>query len=108
MTARHGMARRWIAVAVLLAAARAMAAPRVYALPEETAALLPGPNMDIVASNCGACHSSDYISTQPRPLANPRAFWTAEVAKMRQAYGAPLDAADVPKIVDYLVETYGQ
>ena len=68
----------------------------------------PGPNLDVVQQNCSGCHSADYISTQPRHLPNPQAFWQAEVTKMKGPYGASIDAADVPKIVDYLVQTYGQ
>jgi len=33
-------------------------------------------------------------------------FWLAEVTKMIKTYGAPIDEADVPKIVDYLAATY--
>ncbi len=86
----------------------AQATPRLYALPDETAELAPGPNLETVQGNCGGCHSSEYISTQPRTFANPRAFWTAEVTKMQHAYGAPVADADVPAIVDYLVATYGK
>ena len=92
----------------LLLSVGAVAGPRVYTLPEETAELASGPHLETVQGNCGACHSSEYISTQPRNLANPRAFWTAEVAKMQRAYGAPVADADVPAIVDYLVATYGK
>ncbi len=59
-------------------------------------------------ANCVACHSADYISTQPRGLRDPAAFWSAEVAKMRHVYGAPVDEADVNAIVDYLVAAYGR
>jgi mono/diheme cytochrome c family protein len=86
----------------------ARAAPRNYVLPEETATLADGPHLDVVQGNCASCHSAEYISTQPRGLPDPRAFWTAEVAKMRHAYGAPVDEADVPKIVEYLVQIYGK
>ena len=92
----------------LLLSSGTQAAPRSYDLPEETAELAPGPGLETVQGNCGACHSSEYISTQPRTFANPRAFWTAEVTKMQHAYGAPVDDADVTKIVDYLVATYGK
>ena len=97
-----------LAAALLLLAAPAMAAPRTYVLPDETAALAAGPNQDAALNNCGACHSSEYIATQPRNLPNPRAFWQAEVVKMKAAYGAPLDDTEIPKIVDYLVATYGK
>jgi hypothetical protein len=33
-------------------------------------------------------------------------FWQAEVTKMIKVYGAPIDDADVGKIVDYLAATY--
>ena len=33
-------------------------------------------------------------------------FWQAEVTKMIKVYGAPIDEADVGKIVDYLAATY--
>lgn len=92
----------------LLLSVGAVAEPRVYTLPEETAELASGPHLETVQGNCGACHSAEYISTQPRDLSNPRAFWTAEVTKMQKAYGAPVADADVPAIVDYLVATYGR
>jgi len=93
---------------LLLLATPCLAAPRTYELPPETAALAAGPNQDVALNNCGACHSAEYIGTQPRNLPNPRAFWQAEVVKMKAAYGAPLDDADIPRIVDYLVATYGK
>jgi mono/diheme cytochrome c family protein len=80
------------------------ARPVTYELPEETAAFMPGPNLEVVQGNCAACHSADYIATQPRGLKN--AFWEVEVGKMINVFGAPIDKADVPKIVDYLVHTY--
>lgn len=96
--------------AILLAGLVTIAAakPVQYDLPEETAGLAPGPGQDIAQANCAACHSADYISTQPRNLRDPGAFWTAEVTKMRHVYGAPIDEADVKAIVDYLVAAYGR
>jgi sulfite dehydrogenase (cytochrome) subunit B len=82
------------------------AAPVRYKLPEETATLKPGPNLDVVKNNCTACHSTDYISTQPEGAKFKRDFWQAEVTKMIKVYGAPIDDADVPKIVDYLTATH--
>ena len=92
----------------MMLAMGAQAAPRSYALLEETAELAPGPNLETVQGNCGSCHSSEYISTQPRTFTNPRAFWMSEVVKMQKAYGAPVEDADVTKIVDYLVTIYGK
>ena len=97
-----------ILAAMAMLAAPALAAPRTYELPQETAVLADGPGHDLAAANCAACHSAEYISTQPRGMPNERAFWTAEVTKMRGAYGASLQDEDVPKIVDYLVATYGK
>ena len=84
------------------------ATPVHYAPAPETAVPAPGPNVDLVTANCTACHSFDYITTQPRDLSDPAAFWTAEVNKMRTTYGAPIDPASVKPIVDYLVAVYGK
>ncbi len=82
------------------------AKPISYDLPDETAALKPGPDVDVVQSNCTACHSVDYIQTQPRGLGFKKDFWQAEVTKMIKIYGAPIDEGDVGKIVDYLAAAY--
>jgi len=94
--------------AVALPAAVAAASPVSYELPPETAAFAPGPNLSVAQANCLGCHSADYITTQPRTLPNPKAFWTAEVTKMQKAYGAPIASSDAPMIVDYLVSVYGK
>jgi cytochrome c553 len=95
-----------LVAAALPSLAAVRAAPLSYQLPEETAAFRPGPNLDAAQQNCTACHSADYISTQPRNEKSKRDFWQAEVTKMIKLYGAPIDQADVPKIVDYLSSTY--
>jgi sulfite dehydrogenase (cytochrome) subunit B len=95
-----------LAAIAALGAVAATAAPLNYAVPEETAAFKPGPNLDVVQNNCTACHSADYIMTQPRGEKFKRDFWQAEVTKMIKVYGAPIDEADVGKIVDYLATTY--
>jgi mono/diheme cytochrome c family protein len=82
------------------------AAPISYALPDETAAFKPGANVDVVKNNCTACHSSDYVQTQPRGPKFTKDFWQAEVTKMIKVYGAPIDDADAGKIVDYLTANY--
>jgi mono/diheme cytochrome c family protein len=58
-----------------------------------------GSGAEVVNNNCLACHSAGMVLTQPRL---PRAVWQAEVDKMRKTYKAPVDAKDVPAIVDYL------
>jgi sulfite dehydrogenase (cytochrome) subunit B len=84
----------------------ANAAPVSYTLPDETAAFKPGPNLEVAQNNCTGCHSADYINTQPRGPKFKKDFWQAEVMKMIKVYGAPIDDADVGKIVDYLAATY--
>jgi sulfite dehydrogenase (cytochrome) subunit B len=85
-----------------LNAGSAIAAPVSYTLPDETAVFGPGPNLDVIQSNCAAWHSADYINTQPRGAKFKRDFWRAEVTKMIKVFGAPIDDADAAKIVDYL------
>ena len=97
--------RNLIIAVVFLCGVPAGAATVHYTLPDETAALTPGPHVD-VAQVCGSCHSVDYITTQPPGHADPRAFWSAEVAKMRKAFGAPVDDKDAAQIVEYLASTY--
>jgi hypothetical protein len=94
-----------LAPLALAGAVAANAAPVDYKLPEETTTLKPGPNLDVARNNCTACHSADYIKTQPI-MKSKKDFWQAEVTKMIKVYGAPIDDADVSKIVDYLAATY--
>ena len=88
------------------ALSEADAKPVSYKLPNETATFKPGPNVEVVQNNCTACHSADYIQTQPRGPKFKQDFWRAEVTKMIKVYGAPIDEGDVGKIVDYLTQTY--
>jgi len=55
-------------------------------------------------SYCGICHSLKYITMQPD---FPRKTWDAEVHKMIEKYGAPIDSVTGKKIVDYLVAIKG-
>ena len=55
--------------------------------------------------DCVECHSAEYMAYQP-PTA-PRAYWEAMVLRMKAVFKAPIDDADVPLLVDYLVKTYG-
>jgi len=72
-------------------------------LPPDATAFPDGPNVKVVNQNCLACHSADMVLDQPLL---PRATWTAEVAKMRNAYKAPISDADAALIVDYLAQTH--
>lgn len=84
----------------------ATAKPLNYELPDDTATFKPGPHQDIAVNNCTACHSAEYIVTQPRGPKFKKDFWQAEVMKMIKVYGAPIDDDDAAKIVEYLTATY--
>lgn len=91
--------RRIAAVLVLLLA------PVAANGEERPVPLKDGPGRDLVETGCAACHSLDYI-----PMNSPfldRKGWQAEVDKMVNVMGAPVEAKDVPAIVDYLVAQYG-
>jgi sulfite dehydrogenase (cytochrome) subunit B len=90
-------------VLLLSLASAAIAAPLVYRLPDETAGLKPSPGVE-TAAVCQACHSADYITTQPPK--EGKAFWQAEVQKMIKVYKAPIAESDAAIIVDYLAATY--
>lgn len=95
-----------VAAAGLATALSVAAKPVTYELPEETAAFKPGPNLDVVQGNCGACHSADYIAIQPRGPKFAKDFWKAEIVKMIKVYGAPIKEADIEPIADYLAATH--
>jgi sulfite dehydrogenase (cytochrome) subunit B len=81
----------------------AIAEPTVYQLPPETAELKPGPGVE-TAAVCQACHSADYIATQPP--GKGKAFWQAEVQKMIKLYKAPIADSEASVIANYLAATY--
>ncbi len=90
-------------LSLITVASSAIAEPMVYQLPPETAQLKPGPGVD-TAIVCTACHSADYISTQPS--GKGKAFWQAEVQKMIKVYKAPIGEDDAAVIANYLAATY--
>jgi cytochrome c5 len=93
---------------LLLAALIAVAAPALVSsagADEAQIKLKDGPGKDAVETNCAACHSLDYI-----PMNSPfldRDKWDATIKKMIGPLGAPIDAKDVPAILDYLAKNYG-
>jgi len=99
------MRRCAIAPLLLLVAlaSPAISSPMTYQLPDETAELKPGPGVE-TAIVCQACHSADYITTQPP--GEGKAFWQAEVQKMIKVYKAPIAESDAAIIVTYLAATY--
>ena len=49
-----------------------------------------------MVNNCSACHSLDYITTQPRGKGEQ--FWRDSVAKMVNVYKAPLSPEDADAV----------
>ena len=73
-------------------------------LPDGDRNLPDGPGLAAMQSNCISCHTPGMILTQPTM---PKAFWEAEVTKMRNVYKAPINEKDVPDIVAYLTAVKG-
>ena len=91
---------------VIAAQLIAVAAAATTVRSEERAVpLKPGPGQDAVM-NCNACHSLDYIRMNAPFMT--RKMWEAEVAKMINIFGAPIEPADAKAISDYLVQNYGK
>jgi mono/diheme cytochrome c family protein len=63
------------------------------------------PGAEVAEARCAACHSLDYIVMNSPFL--DRQQWQAEVAKMIDVFGAPIDEPDAKAIVDYLTRNYG-
>lgn len=101
------MTRRLAKTILLAGIAYATAATAMsYRLPsDEPTRLLPGPDADLAAGTCAACHSLDYITTQPR--GKGAQFWKDSVTKMVKVYGAPIKPDDADRIAAYLGKTYG-
>lgn len=89
----------------IVAALVAFSLAAVAAAQESKTVLKQGPGRDKVNA-CVACHSLDYIQMNSRFL--DKAGWTAEVNKMINVFGAPIDKADAEIIAAYLAETYGK
>jgi hypothetical protein len=63
-------------------------------------AYFQGIDAAVLNQNCATCHSAGFVNRQP--VIAPAA-WTGEVTKMKNAFGAPYSAAEIPKIVRALV-----
>jgi len=84
----------------------AHAATKSYEAPADTVFLKPSDHPGYAkAAICAACHSAEYIVYQPPTAA--RAYWENMVKRMKNVFNAPVQEADIPDIVDYLVKTYG-
>jgi mono/diheme cytochrome c family protein len=83
-------------IASMLAAAPALA--------QEQVTLKPGSGLDAVTASCSVCHTLNYIRMNS-PFLTPDA-WKAEVTKMREGYGAPIDDDTAAAIIKYLSANY--
>ncbi|HEX2536917.1 MAG TPA: cytochrome c [Pseudolabrys sp.] len=90
---------------IIVAAAAVLFAGSAFA-DEQVIKLKPGAGLDKVESNCQACHTLAYIPMNSVYL--NAAGWDAEVTKMINAYGAPVDAEDAKAIKAYLTQNYGK
>ncbi len=95
---------RWTMKSTFLAAAIVLAAAAAYA-EEQEVTLKDAPGREVVEDNCAACHSLDYLRINS-PFMD-RKMWQAEVNKMINVIGAPIEPTDAATIVDYLVKNYG-
>jgi hypothetical protein len=72
---------------------------------EQTITLKKAPGSEKAEINCQVCHSLGYIPMNS-PFLNA-AGWDAEVTKMINVMGAPINEADARTIKDYLTKNYG-
>ncbi len=93
-------------VAISFASFAADSTQKSIQLPPDNAMaeLKPGQGVEVAKANCVACHSTDYIVWQPGRDAKQ---WEAEVKKMRDVFGAPINDAEAKTIVEYLTAVYG-
>jgi len=88
-------------VVVILTALTAVSA----AATEKSVSIKQATGLDKVEANCGSCHSLDYLVMNSPFLSSTG--WDAEVAKMINVFGAPVDQDDAKIIADYLKKNYG-
>jgi hypothetical protein len=96
---------RSIPITLLCAIMPIAAGAAMAAAIERPIGLKQAPGLDKVEANCAACHSLDYVQMNSKFL--NAAGWNAEVAKMVNAFGAPINPADAKVIADYLTANYG-
>jgi hypothetical protein len=93
-----------LACAASLATASAIGGT-ARAADEFSIALKPGDGVEVVSSQCAACHSLDYIQmNSPFPSAK---LWETEVMKMINTFGATIEPDEAKTIIDYLAKNYG-
>jgi cytochrome c5 len=96
---------KW-AVAMLGASLATVVAAQAYSLPAEKPVVLPrGAGVELVEAHCSACHSLDFVTTQPRGKGTK--FWADNVGKMIDTHGAEIPEDDAKQIIAYLGRTFG-
>jgi cytochrome c len=88
----------------LVAVSFAYAGVMKIELPPETGSFKPTPGSELANAQCLTCHSVEYVVIQP-PMA--KAFWAAEVKKMREKYAASIPDDQIEPLVNYLEDNYG-
>jgi mono/diheme cytochrome c family protein len=96
---------RALTIAIVAAALAAPAFSSASFADEKPIELRKAPGLEKVESNCGACHSLDYIQMNSPFMS--AATWDAAVTKMIKAFGAPISDADAAAIKEYLKTNYG-
>ena len=89
----------------LTTAAIAARPVRFAPLPENVPADLAQADGEVVVRNCTACHSLEYIVTQPRGKGGQ--FWRDSVTKMITVYKAPVDPAEAEAVSAALAAKFG-
>jgi mono/diheme cytochrome c family protein len=90
---------------LLAAIPGATMATALYSLPAERPVPLPaGVGRELVEAHCSACHSLDYITTQPPGLGPDH--WRKSVEKMVTIHGAEIPPQDRAVIEAYLARTF--
>lgn len=88
------------------AAPQSLLQPVSFVMPEETTPPeLADADAELVVSTCSACHSLEYITTQPRGMGEK--FWHDSVTKMVKVYAAPIEPADADAITAILASRFG-
>jgi len=86
---------------LLIVLALSSITPRAAAEPEAAA----GEGRELFVARCSVCHSIDYIEMHAR--FGTRTLWEASVAKMGNAFKAPISDDEARQLVDYLQRNYG-
>ena len=96
-----------VTLASLGMAGIAQAGSKSIDLPPDGVQLKPSalPGYAKAQAICAACHSAEYMQYQPATA--PRTYWEATTKRMKLVFKAPIADEDIPLIVEYLTQTYG-